>query len=195
LYRSNDRMITNYSYLYALLDRLELSQYSEYLDKALIEQDGLTSQDDIQYIYQKIFNLQCINKFDTTIYKKWIMVNMIEEWMKINIDMKDLKWFIQTINANFLGPNNLIGLSTYIDLEYVYTHTALHGAFFRMLDFVNIDWTGKTQEEHNTIWSLRTFLQEKCPHHGMIEWINFEANLSANQSSWEHSKNGEIERG
>jgi len=57
---------------------------------------------------------------------------------------------------------------------------------------VNIEWSGKTPEEHATIGSLRAFLQEKCPHHNMIQGINFEANLYSNQEKWERIQSGEI---
>jgi hypothetical protein len=187
LLRSNDRMLTNYSYLYTLLDRFWLSEYSKYLDEAMFEQDGLTAQDDIQYIYQKMFNLQVICKFDTTIYKRWLIINIVEEWMKYNTtNISDLKWFVQTINANFLWPNTLSNLSTYVDFEYVYKNKSLHWAFCRMLNFVEIDSEWKTPEEKTTIMWLREFIKNNYPNHSMMQNINFEANYSSSKKQeWE----------
>jgi len=39
LVRFDTRTMTNYSYLYALLDRFEMNEYYKYLDLALTEQD------------------------------------------------------------------------------------------------------------------------------------------------------------
>lgn len=187
LLRSNDRMLTNYSYLYVLLDRLWLSKYNKYLDDAMIEQDWLTSQDDIQYIYQKMFNLQVICKFDTSIYRRWLIINIVEEWLKYNTtNINDLKWFVQTINANFLWPNTLSNLTTYVDFDYVYNNKSLHWAFCRMLNVVTIDSEWKTDEEKTTIRSLREFLKNNYPAHSIIQDINFEANYShLKKNEWE----------
>lgn len=188
LIRANDRMLSNYSYLYALLDKLDMTEYSKYLDQAILEQDGLTAQDDIQTIYQKIFNLQVACKFDTTIYKKWLLINVVEEWILQRLtNVDDLKWFIQTINANFLWPNSLSNLATYVDFDYIYKNKTLHWAFCRMLNFVNINWEWKTDEERKTIWWLREFLRTNYPTHNLTQEINFEANYSyPNEKKWEH---------
>lgn len=185
LLRMDNRTIQNYSYLYALLDWLWLSEHEHFVTRALQEQDWLTAQDDIQTIYQKIFNLQVINRFDASIYKWWLVINVIEEGMRMNFDMKDLKWFIQTINANFLGITSFGWLTTYVDFEYVFSKPALHWSFFRMLDTVSIDWQGKTEEELTTIRALREFVKQKCPWHSMIQELNFEANFNYKKDvSW-----------
>lgn len=194
LIRSNNRMLENYSFLFALSEWLWLEKYNNYIKDAMLEQDWLTAQDDIQMIYQKIFNLQCVNRFDADIYKKWILINVVAEWMRINIDMKDLSWFIKTVNANFLWINWLPNLATYIDLDYVYKHQQLRWAFFRMMNYMVIDAKDKTDEEKTTIRSLYTFIREKCPTHQMINELAFEYNnLDPNKSKWEHTTVGEIE--
>jgi len=176
LIRSDTRTITNYSYLYALLERFNLGKYSKYLDASLTEQDWLTAQDDIQYIYQKVFNLQVMSRYDVTIHNKWMVINIIEEWLRVNTNIDDLKWFIKTVNANFLWANALPNLSTYVDFNYIYTHPSLYGSFFRMLNVSPFDTSDCTPEEKTSVMWLYQFVKDKCPTHSMIQELSFEAN-------------------
>lgn len=192
LIRCDTRTVTNYSYLYALLKRFWLEKYRTYLDKALTEQDWLTAQDDIQTIYQKVFNLQVISKYDVTIYRWWMIINIIEEWLRVNTNIEDLKWFVKTINANFLWANSLPNLATYVDFNYIYSHPSLHWSFFRMLSVSPFDTKDATAEEKRAVMSLYEFLKVKCPTHNMLQDISFEAKsaLKNNKNKWEHSHNG-----
>ena len=175
LVRFDTRTMTNYSYLYALLDRFEMNEYYKYLDLALTEQDWLTAQDDIHCIYQKVFNLQVISKYNVEIYKRGMIINVIEEWLRVNTNINDLKWFIKTVNANFLWANSLPNLATYVDFDYVYAHPWLYWSFFRMLNVSNIDTADSNEEEKKTVMGLYIFLKDKCPNHQMLQDISFEA--------------------
>ncbi len=189
LLRANDRMLTNYSYLYTLLDRLWMPEYSVYLDNAMKEQDWLTAQDDIQMIYQKVMNMKVLYKFDTEIYKRWLVINVVEEWMRYSTtSVEDLKWFIQTINANFLWPNDMSNLSTYIDLDYVYKNRSLHWVLCRVLNWTNLSMEWKTEEEKKTLMWLKEFIKNNYPNHPMRQDINFEVNYSyPNTKTWEYT--------
>lgn len=172
--RNNDRMIQNYSYLYALCDYLWISEFKKYLDEAMQSQDGMTAQDDIQMIYSKIFNMQYTYKFPCEIFHKWILISASEEWLRFNTNIEDLKWFIKTINTNFLWTNTLSWLKLYVDLKYIYDHPGIRWEFFRALHTMyNLeDKNSFTVDERKTIWSLREFLLKNKPDHRLANDLN-----------------------
>ncbi|HPC34142.1 MAG TPA: hypothetical protein PLP73_00635 [Candidatus Absconditabacterales bacterium] len=186
LKRGATRVIKTYSKLLALSERLGLEDYDKFILEALSEQDGLTAQDDIQIIYQKTFNLQVINSFDYYLYKKGIVINMVEDGAKIRTNIDDLKGFIQTVNMNFLGANSLPSLSVYVDFEYIYKNEGLHGGFLRMLSTLSIGCLEvSTEEERKTLISLREFLLKNYPEHYAVKDLNAEIAFSNNQKKGE----------
>lgn len=180
------RVIKTYWKLLALSEWLWLKKYDSFILEALSEQDGLTAQDDIQVIYQKTFNLQVINSFDYFLHKKWIVINMVEDWAKIRTNIEDLKWFVQTVNMNFLWANSLPSLSVYVDFEYIYRNEWLHWWFLRMLSTLSI-WSLEVsnEEERMTLVSLREFLLKNYPSHYAVRDLNAEIALNSKQKVWE----------
>lgn len=187
LKRASQRTMKNFSMLLALSDRLWLSEHNQFVIDALLEQDWLTSQDDIQQTYMRAFNLQVLNSFDYHLHKKWIIINMVEDWAKMRVDTGDLRWFVQTINANFLGVNTLPTLSIYIDFDYVFKHETLHWAFMRMLSTMSI-WTleASCDEEYATLKSLHTFITTNFPKHFLAKEVKAEINYfkAKKQEKW-----------
>jgi len=178
------RVVTVYSMLFTLLDRLWLWDYVWMLSTAFKQQDWISSQDDIQLVYQKVFNLQYLHSFDVQLYKWWLLINVIAEWLRFISNVDDLKWFVQTVNANFLWSNALPHLTTYVDFDYVYSHKILHWAFLRMLTKTYIDTEWMWKEEAKAFWSLKAFLQEKAPNSELLKWVNFDMNLHKLKSQW-----------
>lgn len=168
LERDNNRMLENYSFLYALCRILWLEDYIHYIDTAVRKQDVLTANDDIHKVYSTILNLQVTYKFDADILWKWILINASEESIRFSPNMVDLKWFIKTVNAEYLEDNMLSWLETYIDLNYIYKHKQIRWVFFRALNFITFTKTNYTEEERATIRSLRAFVQANNPDHAMI---------------------------
>lgn len=185
--RNNDRMIQNYSYLYALCDYLWIPEFKPYLDESIQAQDGMTAQDDIQIIYSKVFNMQYAYKFPCEIYHKGILISASEEGIRFNSNMEDLKWFVKTINTNFLWTNTLWWLKLYVDLQYIYDHPGIRWEFFRALHTMYSleDKNSLTPTERQTIWSLRAFLQKNKPDHRLASDLN--ADLLDKWQTWKRT--------
>jgi hypothetical protein len=72
------------------------------------------------------------------------------------------------VNQHFLHDDYpFIGMETYIDLEYIYANKQLWNSFIRSLKWLS--FSGEyTKEEHETIGSLKVFIEQNFANNPMI---------------------------
>jgi hypothetical protein len=115
------------------------------------------------------------------------LISASEEGIRFNSNMEDLKWFVKTINTNFLWTNTLWWLKLYVDLQYIYDHPGIRWEFFRALHTMYSleDKNSLTPTERQTIWSLRAFLQKNKPDHRLASDLN--ADLLDKWQTWKRT--------
>lgn len=175
LTRDNDRMIQNFSYLFWLLEWLWLSEYDEYLYTAFVRQNNYIAVDDIKSSYQTAFNLQQMYKFSSYIYRWWIVIEIIPEYLR-SWNIADFKGMIKTVNHHFLWEQNpFIGMEIYVDVEYIYKNRDLWNSFIRTIRWTQLEWE-YWPEEYRTIWSIKEFIWTNFSWHEIIQELNFAFN-------------------
>lgn len=175
LTRDNDRMIQNFSYLFWLLEWLWLSEYDEYLYTAFVRQNNYIAVDDIKSSYQTAFNLQQMYKFSSYIYRWWMVIEIIPEYLR-SWNISDFKGMIKTVNHHFLWEQNpFIGMEIYVDVEYIYKNRDLWNAFLRTIRRTQLEWE-YWPEEYKTIWSIKEFVWTNFKGHEMVQELNFAFN-------------------
>ena len=183
LKRWDERTLQIYSYLVTVGRILGLEEYEHHILFNLSKQDSYTATDDIKKTYLKMFNMQSIYKFSTRVYRRGIIIEAMEESIRIG-NIEDLEWFIKTANHEFLWDNELSWLHTYIDLDYVFKNKDLRPSFTRMLYYVPISREDfKWEQEVSALKALKDFLADNYPDHETLSDLKVELKVKKKQEN------------
>ena len=176
--RSDDRIAQNFWFLLAVSRRMGLQKYEDLIESWINEYASMIWSNDISVVYQKVFNLQIVNWFDCYLYKWWMVIVVIEEGIRYNAWLKDLEWFIKTVNNHFLWVSDLTWLNCYIDFEYVFANRSLWWSFSRAIS--RSRWLRaslESEEEQRSYLALQQFISKHFPDHDKISEMNMDLNI------------------